>query len=106
MWKNAFQIASAFFPWFPQAQQLTDLEQKLSAAKDKLENAALDKVSKVSCSVSMFTSVSCGCLGVICQKTNGSLAHSFASELYLGVMLLKSVELIVIREVQCICKVI
>ncbi|XP_063253664.1 leucine zipper protein 2 isoform X3 [Prinia subflava] len=29
------------------AQQLTDLEQKLSAAKDKLENAALDKQSQL-----------------------------------------------------------
>ncbi|NWZ89080.1 LUZP2 protein, partial [Nesospiza acunhae] len=29
------------------AQQLTDLEQKLSAAKDKLENAALDKDSQL-----------------------------------------------------------
>ncbi|NWZ40467.1 LUZP2 protein, partial [Brachypodius atriceps] len=29
------------------AQQLTDLEQKLSAAKDKLENAALDKESQL-----------------------------------------------------------
>nr|XP_041576490.1 leucine zipper protein 2-like isoform X2 [Taeniopygia guttata] len=29
------------------AQQLTDLEQKLSVAKDKLENAALDKESQL-----------------------------------------------------------
>jgi len=37
----------AFSSLFPQAQRLTDLEQKLAAAKDELEKAALDKVRSV-----------------------------------------------------------
>lgn len=35
------------FSLFPQAQQLTDLEQKLAVAKDELEKAALDEVRGV-----------------------------------------------------------
>jgi len=38
---------SAFSSLFPQAQQLTDLQQKLAVAKDELEKAALDKVRNV-----------------------------------------------------------
>lgn len=45
--ENALQIAWAFSSSLPQAQQLTDLEQKLAVAKDELEKAALDKVSGV-----------------------------------------------------------
>ncbi|XP_010292589.1 PREDICTED: leucine zipper protein 2, partial [Phaethon lepturus] len=45
--KNALQIASALSSLFPQAQQLTDLEQKLAVAKDELEKAALDKESQL-----------------------------------------------------------
>ncbi|NXW05347.1 LUZP2 protein, partial [Fregetta grallaria] len=37
----------SFSSLFPQAQQLTDLEQKLAVAKDELEKAALDKESQL-----------------------------------------------------------
>ncbi|NWU63687.1 LUZP2 protein, partial [Pterocles burchelli] len=44
---NISERSLSFSSLFPQAQQLTDLEQKLAVAKDELEKAALDKESQL-----------------------------------------------------------
>lgn len=60
------------FSLFPQAQQLTDLEQKLAVAKGKLEKAALDKVRSVTWCKHVYQLWTFQCYYA---KTSGSLAE-------------------------------